>query len=49
LIRQRSTWENRSDFERYWYSDEIAAAREKAIELYDKPIVTGWHTLLGAE
>ncbi len=49
LIRQGSTWENRSDFERYWYSDEIAALREQAIDLYDKPILPGWHSLLGTE
>jgi hypothetical protein len=49
LIRQGSVWEDRSDFERYWYSDEIATLRETAIDLYLKPVLPVWHTLLAAE
>lgn len=48
-IRQASVWENREDFERYWYSDEITAAREEAINYYGKPVSPIWHSLVGAE
>ncbi len=42
-------WEDRSDFERYWYSEEIGAARTAIIDLYDIPLLPTWHTLLAAE
>jgi hypothetical protein len=45
-FQQTSIWERRSDFERYWYSEEIAAARESIIDLYDKPLLPTWHTLV---
>jgi hypothetical protein len=48
-FQQTSIWERRSDFERYWYSDEIAAVRESIIDLYDKPLLPTWHTLVLAE
>ena len=48
-IRQTIVWESRSDFERYWYSDEIAQARAEVIDLYDIPLLPAWHTLLAAE
>ncbi len=27
------------DFERYWYSDEISALREAAVNYYNKPVL----------
>jgi len=48
-IRQSSLWENRSDFERYWFSEEIEQARAAVIDLYDLPLLPTWHTLLVAE
>ena len=48
-FRQTMIWESRSDFERYWYSDEIGAVRESIIDLYDKPLLPTWHTLVLAE
>jgi hypothetical protein len=48
-FRQTMIWESRSDFERYWYSDEIAQARATIIDLYDIPLLPSWHTLLAAE
>ena len=32
-FRQTSIWESRADFERYWYSEEIEAARASIIDL----------------
>jgi heme-degrading monooxygenase HmoA len=48
-FRQTMIWENRSDFERYWYSDEIAQARATIIDLYDIPLLPAWHILVAAE
>ena len=48
-IRQSATFERREDFERYWYSDEITAAREEAMSYYGKPVLPVWHSLVGAE
>jgi hypothetical protein len=48
-FRQTMVWEKRSDFERYWYADEIAQARATIIDLYDIPLLPAWHTLVAAE
>lgn len=48
-FQQTSIWENRSDFERYWFSTEIEAARASIIDIYDLPMLPTWHTLLAAE
>ncbi len=48
-FQQTSIWERRSDFERYWYSAEIATARETIIDLYVLPLLPAWHTLVIAE
>lgn len=48
-VRQASVWNSRADFERYWFSDEISAEREKIINLYDKPLLPAWHALLAYE
>jgi heme-degrading monooxygenase HmoA len=46
---QTSVWESRADFERYWFSDEIEAARAASLDYYDLPILPTWHTLVAAE
>ena len=48
-FRQTMVWEKRSDFERYWYADEIAHARATIIDLYDIPLLPTWHTLVASE
>ena len=45
-FRQSAVWERREDFERYWASDEISAAREEVMSLYNKPLIPSWHTLV---
>jgi len=45
-FRQTSVWERHEDFERYWASDEVASAREEVMNLYNKPVVQTWHSLL---
>jgi hypothetical protein len=48
-IRQASVWESREDFERYWYSDEIAALREQVINWHGMPVLPVWHSVVGGE
>ncbi|HUC00211.1 MAG TPA: hypothetical protein VMS11_10330 [Solirubrobacterales bacterium] len=48
-FQQSAVWEQRSDFERYWFSEEIERAREEIIDLYDLPLLPEWHTLVAAE
>jgi quinol monooxygenase YgiN len=44
-FRQVSVWDDHADFERYWYSEEIAALREAALNYYNKPVLPSWHTV----
>jgi heme-degrading monooxygenase HmoA len=46
---QYSTWKSRTDFERWWYSDEIEQARAAIIDLHDLPILPHWHTVVAWE
>jgi hypothetical protein len=48
-FQQTSIWERRSDFERYWFSDEVEKARAAVIDLYDLPLLPTWHALVLAE
>ena len=36
-------WENRSDHEQWWFSDEISALRQAALKYYHKPVDSHWH------
>ena len=38
-FQQSSTWENRADFERWWFSEEIEQARAAIIDFHDLPIL----------
>lgn len=44
LFRQVITWENKSDFDRYWNSEEISELRAGIIDLFDKPLLPVWCT-----
>jgi hypothetical protein len=44
-FRQVSMWEDKADFERYWFSDDIAALRERALNYFNKPLLPSWHSL----
>lgn len=48
-FQQTMVWEDKADFERYWYSQEVAEAREKVVAWYVIPLLPTWHTLLAAE
>jgi heme-degrading monooxygenase HmoA len=49
LFLQTTIWEDRADFERFWSSDEVARAREDAIDWYNKPVYPVWHRQLVSE
>jgi quinol monooxygenase YgiN len=44
LFRQVITWEDKADFESYWFSEEVSAIREQIIDMYDKPLLPVWCT-----
>lgn len=44
LFRQETVWENRADFERYWFSEELQQKRTEAINYYGKPLLPSWHS-----
>ena len=45
-VYKRQVWDDHADFERYWYSDEITALREAALNYFNKPLSSSWHTLV---
>ena len=49
MFRQATVWEDRGDFERYWFSDELAETRERALNYYNKPVQPTWHRLVASE
>jgi heme-degrading monooxygenase HmoA len=42
-LRQVTTWESRSDQQRWWFSDELSALRQEAFAYYHKPVEQHWH------
>ena len=48
-FQQTMVFEDKEDFERYWYSQEIAEARESVVAWYDIPLLPEWHTLIAAQ
>ncbi|MEX2252613.1 MAG: hypothetical protein WD649_00525 [Thermoleophilaceae bacterium] len=44
---QLAAFPDKVAFDRYWQSEEIAAARAAASGLYQVPILPVWHELLG--
>lgn len=45
-IRQVTTWDDRADHERWWFSDELSALRQEVLAYYHKPIEAHWHALV---
>jgi hypothetical protein len=43
IFKQLMVFEQKLDFERYWYSEELAEARARAAGLYELPILPEWH------
>jgi hypothetical protein len=45
-FRQVSVWDSRDDFERYWFSDEVSAMREAALNYFNKPVYPTWYSVV---
>ena len=45
---QHAIFDSQADFDRYWYSEEIAQARVGASGLYQVPVLPEYHTIVGA-
>jgi hypothetical protein len=45
---QIATFESKTDWERYWYSEEIADARAEASGLYQVPVLPQWLRVVDA-
>jgi hypothetical protein len=45
---QLAFFDSKLEFERYWYSEELAEARAEASGLYQVPILPIWHKTIGA-
>jgi hypothetical protein len=43
IFKQLMVFEGKVDFERYWYSEEVAAARTRASGLFEIPVLPEWH------
>ena len=48
-FQQTMVFEDKADFDRYWFSPEIGEARESVVNWYVVPLLPTWHTLLAAE
>jgi hypothetical protein len=44
-IDQMAVFPDKTDFDRYWYSEEISDARTQASGLYNVPLLPVWHTV----
>jgi hypothetical protein len=46
LFRQKTVWEDKSGFERYWYSEDLENKRAEATNYYGKLLLPVWHTVV---
>jgi hypothetical protein len=44
---QLAYFDSKLDFERYWYSEELAAARVEAAGLFQVPVLPTFHSIVG--
>jgi hypothetical protein len=47
-FQQYSTFENKADFERYWYGQEFSDWRADYSGWYQVPVVYGWTTIIAS-
>jgi hypothetical protein len=47
-FRQHAIFDSQADFDRYWYSEEIAQARVEASGTYQVPVLPEFHAIVGA-
>ena len=46
---QIAIFPDKKAWERYWYSDEVSALREQAVNFFNKPVLPVWHALIAGE
>lgn len=44
---QLAEFERKEDFDRYWYSDEVGAIRERALGTFQVPLLPSFHQVVG--
>lgn len=44
---QLAYFDTKLDFERYWYSEEVSAARTEAAGLFQVPVLPEYHEIVG--
>ncbi|MGA7397170.1 MAG: antibiotic biosynthesis monooxygenase [Solirubrobacterales bacterium] len=44
VFRQVSVWNDKKDFEAWWYSEEVSEYRAQIVDLYVKPLLPIWCT-----
>ena len=44
---QHAIFPAKSDFERYWYSEQLAQARTEVAGLYQVPLLPAFHSIVG--
>jgi hypothetical protein len=47
-FQQYSTFENKTDFERYWYGEEFSDWRADYAGWYQVPVVYGWSVIVAS-
>jgi hypothetical protein len=47
-FRQQAIFDTKADFDRYWYSEEIARARVEASGLYQVPLLPEYYSIMGS-
>jgi hypothetical protein len=48
IFIQQAVFTSTTDFDRYWYSDELSEIRVKATGLFQVPVLPAWLTVEGA-
>jgi hypothetical protein len=48
-FKQVSYFDSKTDWERYWFSEEISDLRTRITGLYQVPLSFNWHKVIGAD
>ena len=46
IVRQYAYFDDKLDWERYWTSDRLSEARERAMGMFVVPIIYAWHEVV---
>lgn len=48
-FRHTSWWEDKDDFEGWWYDEQVEQVRTTVMDWHHKPLLPVWHALVAAE